>query len=223
MKKNKKILVLAMLLALSLNACGRSNNNADETTPTPTETPIVQENTTEQGTGDENLGMEGGLDQGEDIYEDTTLTSNEQLDTFHQKVKEMYGENYIPSMPYDAVMLEEVFGIKPEWYDAAIAEGPMMSAHVDKLIAIHATEGNFDNVKNALETYRETIVNDTMNYPMNLNRIQGSVVDTAGNYVIFAMVGYIDEMQYEQEDEMIAAYEKENKKVIDTAKEVLGK
>ena len=219
MKKNNKILVLALLIVLAFNACGKNEDNAGQeapqTTVAPTET-VTQAPT--EAPVDENV------DNGEiENAEPAALQSNAELDAFHAKAKEIVGENYRPSMPYDTVMLEEVFGVKPEWYDAAIAEGPMMSAHVDKLVAIHATEGNLENVQNALKAYRETIVNDTMNYPMNVNRIQASIVETVGDYVLFVMVGNVDETQFELDDEMIAALAEQNQLVVDAAKEILVK
>ena len=90
------------------------------------------------------------------------------LQEVHQQIKEAYGENYLPSMDYDSQVLETVFGIKPEWVEEFIAQGPMMSAHVDTFIAIKATEGNAQNVKEALETYRQTNIDSGFNYPMNI-------------------------------------------------------
>ena len=97
-----------------------------------------------------------------------------------------------------------------------------MSVHVDKFIAIHATEGNLENVQNAINSYRDMLVNDTMQYPMNLVKIQGSVVETVGDYVFFVMLGVIDEMAYTEEKDMIDAYTAINNSVIDAAKEVIG-
>ncbi|WP_066712100.1 DUF4358 domain-containing protein [Clostridium sp. Marseille-P299] len=213
MRKNK-LAVLALLAVLSLNACGKNNDNANTTTPAPTET--VTEVPTETPTETPSDEVTGG---GEAT--DGALVSNEAIDTFHAKVKEMVGENYLPSMAYDATRLKEVVGIEPEWYDAALAEGPMMSAHVDELIVIHATEGNLENVQNAMKAYHETILANTLNYPMNVPRIQGSVVETVGDYVLFVMVGNIDEMQYTEEDEMAAAYKEQNLAIVEEAKTIL--
>ena len=60
----------------------------------------------------------------------------------HQEIKDAYGENYLANMDYDSQILETVFGINPDWVAESIAQGPMMSAHVDTFIAIKATEGN---------------------------------------------------------------------------------
>lgn len=212
MRKNK-LAVLALLAVLSLNACGKNNDNANKTTPTPTET--VTETPTETPTE-----VPG---EGEGEAEAGALVRNEAIDTFHAKVKEMVGENYIPNMPYDATRLKEVLGIEAEWYDAALGEGPMMSTHVDELIVVHATEGNLENVQKAMKEYHETILSNTLNYPMNVPRIQGSVVETVGDYVLFVMVANIDDSKFNDatDEEVAAAYKEQNQAIIEEAKTIL--
>lgn len=111
------------------------------------------------------------------------------LKEVHEKIQEAYGENYLPGMDYDSQILETVFGIQPEWIDEFIAQGPTMSAHVDTFIAIRATEGHAENVKKALETYRQTNIDSNMNYPMNLPKLEQSQVYQTGDYVFYVMLG----------------------------------
>ncbi len=210
--RHKKLMALSLVAVLAFTACGKKDTTEPTPTPTvapteapaePTENPAGQPGT-EEGTG-ENLGS-------------TELKSNETLDKIHEEIKTAYGENYIPNMPFTAENLEEQFGVKAEWYDAAIAEGPVMSTHVDKFIGIHATEGNLENVQNALKKYHETLLADTMQYPMNLLKIQASVVETVGDYVFFVMLGTIDEMAYTEESDMIKAYQEQNQIALDIIK-----
>ena len=63
------------------------------------------------------------------------------LQEIHEAVKNAYGDNYIPSMPYDEVMLEDLFGIKQDMAKEIIAEGPMMSAQVDTFVGLEAADG----------------------------------------------------------------------------------
>ena len=217
--RHKKLLALSLVVALSFSACGKKEENKDTTTPAPTET-VTQEATpdvTEEVTPDasEEVPSDETLDPAGEIVSDATL------DAVHNAAKEQLGENYIPSMPYDATTLTELFGVDPSWYDAAIAEGPMMSVHVDKFIGIHATEGNVENVANALNAYRDTLVADTMQYPMNVTKIQGSVVETVGDYVFFVMLGSLDATAYEDEGKMIEDYKAINTNVIEAAKGII--
>ena len=45
------------------------------------------------------------------------------LEKVHQAVKEAYGENYIPSAPYDAQALNDIFGVPEDLYEAARVDG----------------------------------------------------------------------------------------------------
>ena len=224
MKKNTTLLALALIALLAFTGCSKNDNGADTATPTP----VVEENitdTTDDTTTDDTTADDTTADE-EASVDDTAdagvLTSNEVLDAIHQRVIDLVGEeNYVANMPYDATALSELFGVDPSWYDAAIADGPLMSVHVDKFIAIHATEGNVENVANALNEYRDILVADTMQYPMNVAKIQGSVVETVGDYVFLSMIGYVDDMEQEESD-LINAYTEINTQVIDIAKEEIG-
>ncbi len=111
------------------------------------------------------------------------------LTKVHQEIKEAYGENYLANMDYDSQILETVFGINPDWVAESVAQGPMMSAHVDTFIAIKATEGNAENVKKALEDYRQMNIDSNMFYPMNLPKLEASEVYQTGDYVFYILLG----------------------------------
>ena len=63
-------------------------------------------------------------------------------------VKKALGEGYLPSMAIEAKALSELYGIDMENVDAFLAEGPMISAHVDNFIGMKAKEGRLLKWKN---------------------------------------------------------------------------
>lgn len=139
-------------------------------------------------------------------------------------VKDAYGEAYIPSMDYDEESLESIFGVKADWYDEFIAQGPMMSAHVDTFVAIKAKEANVQDVVDALNSYREYLVNDSMQYPMNQIKIQASRVEQVGNYVFFILLGEIPtDMEEQGEDKMLEAAKEQSQIAVDAINKVLTK
>ena len=97
--------------------------------------------------------------------------------------------NYIPSMPLENEMLTEIYGLDMEDIEKVIAEGPMISNHVDTFIAVQAKEGKGEDVETALNKYRDTLVTDTMQYPMNVAKINASRVYRDGDYVFFSILG----------------------------------
>lgn len=139
------------------------------------------------------------------------------LQEVHTQIKEAYGENYLPSMPYDSQILETIYGIKPEWVEEFTAEGPATSAHVDTFIAIKATQGNAENVKNALETYKQTNLDSGFNYPMNIAKIEQSQVYQIGDYVFYLLLGSY--YPGEDENEEPAFYQEQTKIGLDVLKQ----
>ena len=111
------------------------------------------------------------------------------LDEIHAAVKEAYGENYIPSAAFDEQGMKELFGINSDLYDSFIAEGPMISVHVDTFVAVKAKEGKGEEVAQHLNDYRDSQLNGAMQYPMNLPEIEASQVVRHGDYVFFVMLG----------------------------------
>ena len=132
-----------------------------------------------------------------------------------------YGENYLPEMPLDAETLETLYGITPDMYEEALGEVPMISAQVDTLIIVQAKEGRSDDVKAALENYRTTQLEEGMNYPMNVPKIEASEVVVYGDYVCYVMLGVIDNA-IENEDEMLAAHKEQNEIAKGVLQEKLG-
>lgn len=160
--------------------------------------------------------------KGEDI--NTSSTSQVQtesqiqkevsLEEIHTAVKEVYGEQYIPNAPLEVA---ELLNISSDLYEEAIAEGPMISVHVDTFIAIKAKEGKGEEVEKALTSYREYLLNDAMQYPMNLPKIEASSVLRIGDYVFFVMLGQVAEDALE-EDDILKSAQESNQLAIDAIK-----
>lgn len=104
-------------------------------------------------------------------------------------VKKAYGENYLPSMDLTADDLSSRFGLNSDDYAAAYGQVAMISTQVDTFVAVEAKDGKADAVASALNSYRDDLVNNSMQYPMNLPKVNASRVYQKGNYVFFLMLG----------------------------------
>lgn len=107
-------------------------------------------------------------------------------------VEEHLGENYVATMDIDEEQLEDRFGITVDNIEHYSAKQPMMSAHVDTFIAIQSKEGKADEVETELEAYRKLALDNTMNYPGNIAKVEASKVVRYENYVFFLMLGKFD-------------------------------
>ena len=146
--------------------------------------------------------------------EQTTTAAKEiSLDEIHAAVKEAYGENYIPSAAFDEQGMKELFGINSDLYDSFIAEGPMISVHVDTFVAVKAKEGKGEEVAQHLNDYRDSQLNGAMQDPMNLPKIEASQVVRHGDYVFFVMLGTPSEEAEVQGEEAALESAKENTQI----------
>lgn len=135
-----------------------------------------------------------GTAQKVDVAADQTLTD------IHDALKKAYGVQYIPSQLYGAEDLNEMFGVKKDWYDYALAEGPTYSTNVETFIGIKAKPGKAGDVKTALENYRTNALNG-MQYPMNMPTVKASQVIQNGDYVFYVMLGSAPMDAQEQGDQ----------------------
>lgn len=140
-------------------------------------------------------------------------------------VKKAYGENYWPNYRLDKNEIKEKYGVDSSLYASAYAEVPMISAQVDELVIFKAK--NADSKKkilSAVKKYQKDLKEDTMQYPMNLLKIQGSRVYTNGKYVCFFMLGGSISKDLEEDgtdEEMIKAYQQMNKIAVNAVKKKL--
>lgn len=140
-------------------------------------------------------------------------------------VKEAFGENYLPSMSIDDETLKNLFGVSSDWCEAYYGELPMISAHIDRFLAIKAKDGKAGDVEAALQTYQEVLKADTMQYPMSRIKILASKVVSYDNYVFFIMLGESPDGLDESitEEDMIKFCEQQNDIAISAIKKALGK
>lgn len=168
-------------------------------------------------------GQNGGTNQtttsGQAVTETTTQKKEVSLSEIHDAVKAAYGENYIPSMEMDTQYISDLFGVTEDMYEEAIAEGPMISVHVETFAAFKAKEGKADELEAALNSYHKDLTeNMGMQYPMNLPKIQASKVVRHGDYIFFVMLGSPSE-DAADEDEMLKSAEESNQLAVDAIDE----
>lgn len=210
MKKLLSIMLIATAM-MTFVACG---NKANEEGNTPTATPTVQP--TVQPTEEPTQEPEQDV-AGEEVVEPTQAPIQDAtLESVYTAVKEVYGEDYLPNMRLDAETVTSTFGLNTDLYEEVVAEVPMISFNVDTFVAVKAKEGKAEEVKKVLEDYRNSLVESSMQYPVNVPKIQASRVDVYGDYVFYTMLGVVPMEVQEQGDEAILkAAEENNQKAID--------
>lgn len=137
------------------------------------------------------------------------------LKEVHNAVKESLGEDYTADRDLEKEELEGIVGVKAEDMEEYIAQAPMISVGVDTFIAIKAKEGKADAIEEGLNKHRKYLVEDSLQYPMNLAKVNASKVIRHGNYVFFIMVGKYDERMDATEEQALEFAQAETKKAED--------
>jgi len=189
--KKLSVMLLIMTMSISMIACGNNDANKESSTPESTQESVMEESTQESVGESQTEESQTEEFSEEALPEDEMggeVVMSEEMTGIRQAVVDAVGENYFPQMQIPAEFLEG-FGLTADMYEEFFGEMPMISTNVDTLIVIKAKEGQAEAVEGVLNAYRENLVNDTMQYPMNLGKIQASEVKTIGNFVCFVQLG----------------------------------
>ena len=224
--KKRLVLLCVGMLALSFAACGNDAGQDEGSQGTgQKESSTVQDSREDAGAdsgGDDaqestQEGQDSGTAEGGDSGINYEEGWSEEMEGLKAAVVEQLGDGCWPDMQLLPDMLEMSFGIASDMYDDYMAEMPMISANVDTLLIVRAKDGKVDAVREAVEAYRDVQVNNSMQYPMNVGKVQASRIETIGSYVIFVQLGGDVQDALEEGDEAVVAQCQEvNDQVIET-------
>lgn len=216
----RKTLGIMMAAAIMGSMTGCSSQPTSQTTAAVettleevTEAPATDKDMeeTNDAAGDTQTGeAEGGADS-EGGQESGNVDGK--LSEIHKAVQDAYKDGYIPSAPYDGKAMKSIFGVDESLYDSFLAEGPMISVNVETFVGVAAKEGKGEEVEKALNQYRDSLIADTMQYPMNIVKIQASQVVRHGDYVFFIMLGAPSMESEENGEEAALLSAQENNKI----------
>ncbi len=218
--KKLVLYLCAGVLVFGLTACGGSPEEDSSAGGSQTESSSQGSEQTE-GSGAEDSQDSSGAENdgsGADDVQPGADGWSEEMSGLKAAVVDAVGQDeYWPDMPMDGEMLKMAYGVEADMYEDFMAESPMISANVDALVIIKAKEGQVDTVFDLLTAYREKMVNDTMQYPMNLSKIQASQVEKVGDYAIFVQLGGTAN-QGDDEEEAIKKCQEANTKALEAIK-----
>lgn len=203
-------------MVLSMAACGRRGNGEDHSAESGSgQSTVAQESGNGSAANGESGADETGAGKGDPSGAENEGWS-EEMAALREAVAAKLGDQYCPDMPIPAEMLEMTYGLTPDMYEDYMGETPMISAQVDTLLIVKPAEGQADAVEEALRNYRTDLVENSLQYPMNLGKVQASAVDRAGDYVCFVLMGGAMEGVDEDDEEAQIAYCQEiNQSVLD--------
>ncbi len=220
MKKLLALLLALLMVAACFTGCGEKDENTTEDSQSVSDTVVEDENTDDSANED---GAEYSVDI--ELSESNPEAETNDISTadIAAAIKEMLGEQYRPSMPLDNEFLEMTYGVKPEWIDNFFAEIPMISFHIDTFIAIKAAEGQADNVETALNDYLKYTLENSLQYPSNVPKLNASRVYRLGDYVFYILLGAVPDEFMDNEEGAFDFCVETNQNVVNKINELLVK
>lgn len=201
MKKISAIIITMALLASTITACSGGNGDDNGTTTTPASVSDSTENTS--GNGDDTNAPVA------------PPASDMDAAKILDKIKEAYGDDYLPNMPVEQEYLVSIMGLEEGSFTDFAGELPMISAQADMAVIVKAAEGKAADVKAKLEAYRTMLIEDSFQYPMNLAKINASKVLENGDYLGFIILGAFGDIDEEDEVKKAAFAEEQVKIGVD--------
>lgn len=166
--KKTIFLCLSAIAMLAMTACaGEAEGETGNNSPTPTITLEPTKRPAENKTVEEHKAL---------------------VEKIYKAVKASCTYNAELMVQDDETYMSDVLGLDSSWYDVAIVEIPMISLNVDMFAIIHPTEGNFENVEAAIKSYQDFLINDSVQYPMNVVKVKNCKAEAIGDYVFFILL-----------------------------------
>lgn len=138
------------------------------------------------------------------------------LSKLRESVKAEMGDHYWPEVPLSEKELLDKTGISKEMYVEFLAEKRSEESDIDMMIIIHAKEDYIGAVEQALEEYRDSMIEDNRKYPQNHGKAQASRMETIEDYICFVQLGAdISIVADKGEKEIIDYCQEENERAID--------
>lgn len=218
--KRSVLYVCVGAMMIGLAACGNGDKDADASTESSSvEMSVVVDPDMLDGG---NFMVDPSGNAGGDGDEGDNAGWSGEMSALRDAVVQELGEDYWPNAEMSAEYLETTFGLTSDMYEDFMGEMPLISAQVDTLLIVKAAEGKADTVEEKILAYQKNLMEDTMQYPSNLDKIQGSKVERVGDYISFALLGGdITEQEEQGSDAVIVYVQEQNQRALDVIRENL--
>lgn len=240
---SKKILALILSAALCGTILASCGTPADDTTDTTDDTTVDTTDDTAAAPSISEIADEITKQYG-DLYDATNEFGMPLVSYYANYAAEDFKLNYpgvenpendlgMPISEYISTELS-IYSLESAWIDEIVVKKALMMTNVDALLIVKPTEGNEENVLNALTALADMQKNDSFQYPQNLPKLQALQCYAKDGYVFYYVLGVIsDDLVYGEgeyanyteadlEQAKLDAFAAENKKATDVINSILG-
>ena len=165
----------------------------------PTETPAPSESTkpSESAKPSEKPSAKPSEKPAESAKPSESIKPSESAKPEKSVVQSIWGDisaKELPSlMDLDAATLSDLYGINSGDLVEFVAKMPMISANITELLIAEVAPGKMDAVKKACQDRQATLAGMNQ-YPANMEYVENYKLVTSGNYIIFCIDEFADDM-----------------------------
>lgn len=200
------------VLVLGTTACAKKDDANGSSADMSSEESTVMAEQSQENTD------QGGLSN------DEAGAWSDEMMTLRTAIIDELGDDYWPEMSMPTDILEMQFGLTSDMYTDYMGEMPMMSTKVDTLLIVKAAEGKTAAVEEALQNYRTDQIENSFQYPMNVGKVQASMVEIIGDYVCYVQLGGdVTDVEDKGDEAILQHCQTHNQRALDVIKEQLGK
>lgn len=221
MRKFIAIFAAAAMLTAALTACSNDNEQEPENSSSSTSSTTPEDQPDDDSFG--GFGDEGDDDGNDDNSSDVgageggdTADVESVTQQIVNEIKAAYDPDTIPfidMLPED--MVGDMYGLEADTYTEVTAHVAMISTYIDTVVVVKAAEGKVGDVEAALNSYHDYLVNESLQYPINVEKVNSAQVVKNGDYVAFIMLGAIDEREDASDSDRAAFAEEQTKIGVD--------
>lgn len=106
-------------------------------------------------------------------------------DVFGQVKQDMTCLSEVAMMDLTQEDIMTILALDEEMVDEAVGQSAMISVNIDLFVAIHAADGHAGDIKAQLETYQKEMVENSMQYPMNMAVLANAKILQKGDEVYY--------------------------------------
>lgn len=151
-----------------------------------------------------------------DRYAEGTITLKE----LGAAVNSVLKDSYWPNQEMEETEIEEKLGITKDQYKNCYFEYAHLKDNLDQFVLVECKKGEISNIAFALESYRERLIMDHKNQPINYAKANASRIEIINDYVCFVLLGGDLEV-VENEEQWVEYCTEQNEKAIDILEKIL--
>lgn len=180
------------------------------------------------GSGIQNGNADAGINteqnregySGEVFYE-KYANGNLTLKDLSEAVSRAIKEEYWPNEVMEEAEIQKKLGITKDQYDDCYFEYTHLKDNLDQFIIIEYEDNELENVQIALEKYRDNLIVEHQNQPINYAKANASRIEVIDEYICLVLLGG-DLEHIENEEERMLICQEQNEKAIDMLERILS-